>query len=178
MKKSNNILAAILILGVLVLVLTLTGAPGLRRNPPHDEASVAAMPYTLAGENEYWRAEYRLEPAAEEVQAQVDVELAYQAVFTLTYLGSPADLSGATGYTVAFAGGTDYKAGGKQRGADAAALAGVFSGETPLWTLYYPADTSVAGAIPPVDGTYEVSVKIAGRKDLSGTLFLTKEDAS
>ncbi len=177
MKKSNNMLAAILLLGVLAMVLALTGAPGLQRHKPHDEASVAAMPYTLAGENEHWRAEYRLEPADGDVQAQVDVELAYQAVFTLTYLGSPADLSGATGYTVTFAGGTDYKASGKQRGADAAALAGVCSGETPLWTLYYPADTSVAGAIPPMDGTYEVSVRIEGRKDLSGTLVLTKEDA-
>ena len=140
-------------------------------------AELEAEIYTLAGENEHWRAEYRLEPADGDVQAQVDVELAYQAVFTLTYLGSPADLSGATGYTVTFAGGTDYKASGKQRGADAAALAGVCSGETPLWTLYYPADTSVAGAIPPMDGTYEVSVRIEGRKDLSGTLVLTKEDA-
>lgn len=178
MKRSNNILGSILLLAVLVLVLALVGAPGLRPAAPHDTASVAAMPYTLAGENALWRAEYRLEPAADEIKAQTsqaDIELVYQAVFTLTYLGDPADLAAATGYTVTFGKGTDYRAGGKMSRDEPGGLEDTLTGKTPLWTLYYPDDTTVAGAIPPIDGAYSVEIQLKGLKSASGTLTIQKE---
>lgn len=180
MKRSNNMLGGILLLAVLVLVLALVGAPGLRPADPHDEASVAALPYTLAGENGLWRAEYRVGPADEAVKAQVDaeLELAYQARFTLTYLGDPADLDAAVGYTVTFGKGTDYRAGGKGSRSEPGGLGQELTGQTPLWTLYYPQDTSVAGAIPPVDGTYSVQIELKGLKTANATLTMTKEAAS
>ncbi len=180
MKRSNNILGGIIVLAVLVMILVWVGAPGLRPADPHDAASVAAMPYTLVGENELWRAEYRVGPADEEVKAQVQagMELAYQAQFILTYLGDPADLDDAVSYAVTFGKGTDYKAGGKGSRSEPGGLVRELAGQMPLWTLYYPEDTSVAGAIPPLDGTYSVQIEVKGLKTASATLTMTKEAAS
>ena len=94
-EKRDNRLATVLALALLAMILMLTGAPGLvNRNPPHDEASTAAIPYTLAGQDEYWRAEYRIEAADPAADDTVSVDFAYQAVFTLAYLGDEADLAG------------------------------------------------------------------------------------
>ena len=177
MKRSNNILGGILVLAVLVMVLVGVGAPGLRPTAPHDAASVAAMPYTLAGENGLWRAEYRVGPADEEVKAQVQagMELAYQARLTLTYLGDPEDLDDAMSYAVTFGKGTDYKVAGKGSRSEPGGLLNELTGQTPLWTLYYPEDTSVAGAVPPVDGTYSLRIEIKGLKTADATLTMTKE---
>lgn len=180
MKRSNNILGGIVVLAVLVMVLVWVGAPGLRPADPHDADSVAALPYTLVGENELWRAEYRLGPADEEVKTLVDaeLELAYQAVFTLTYLGDSEDLNAAVGYTVTFGKNTDYKAGGKGSRSEPGGLTAELTGKTPIWTLYYPEDTSVAGAIPPLDGTYSVQIELKGLKTANATLTMTKEAVS
>ena len=94
-EKRDNRLATVLALALLAMILMLTGAPGLvNRNPPHDEASTAAIPYTLAGQDEYWRAEYRIEAADPAADDTVSVDFAYQAVFSLAYLGDEADLAG------------------------------------------------------------------------------------
>lgn len=178
MRRSNNTLLTILMLAALAMVMMVVGAPGLTgRNPPHDEASVAAMPYTLAGENEHWRAEYRVEAADPSASASADLPLAYQAVFTLTYLGDEADLAGADGCTVTFAPGTDYEAGDKRSAGEPGDFAAALTGRAPLWTLYYPEDTAVAGAIPPADGAYRVRVQVKGMEQGSAELTLVREEA-
>lgn len=179
MTKKDNRLAIILALAMLAALLVLSGAPGLiNRNPPHDAASVAAIPYTLAGENGLWRAEYRVEsadPAADDINT---LDFAYQAVFTLTYLGDAADLAAASGYTITFAPGTDYKAGAKMSRSEPGNLEDMLTGRTPVWTLYYPETTQAAGAIPPIGNHYDVQVHIDGMEGASGTLTLAQEDAA
>lgn len=177
-EKRDNRLATVLALALLAMILMLTGAPGLvNRNPPHDEASTAAIPYTLAGQDEYWRAEYRIEAADPAADDTVSVDFAYQAVFTLAYLGDEADLAEAGSYTVTFAPGTDYEASGKMSRDEPGGFEDTLTGRTPLWTLYYPADPSVAGAIPPMDGSYRVRIQVGGMAHGSTDLTLTREEA-
>ena len=177
MSKRDNRLAVVLALGILAMLLAITGAPGLvNRNPPHDEASVAAMPYTLAGENGLWRAQYRVEAADPAVDDRLSVDLAYQAVFTLAYLGDEADLAGATGYTVTFAPGTDWEAAAKMGRDEPGSVQDMLLGRAPLWTMYYTADTQTAGPLPPVGGEYEVEIQVDGMEDGRATLSLAREE--
>ena len=68
-KSSTAQLLSFIFIVALIAVVVRLGAPGLQPEQPHDAASVAAMPYTLAGQGETWRLTVRVETADEETAA-------------------------------------------------------------------------------------------------------------
>ena len=66
-KSSTAQLLSFIFIVALIAVVVRLGAPGLQPEQPHDAASVAAMPYTLAGQGETWRLTVRVETADEEL---------------------------------------------------------------------------------------------------------------
>lgn len=176
-KSSTSQLLSFVFLVALIAVVVRLGAPGLAPKLPHDEASVAAMPYAISGQSEAWRLTVRVEKADEQTaapyQAAADelkdsddiigyeealaaVPL-YKAVFTLEYLGDDAGQIGSV--SLDFAPGTDYRAQIRRSRSDTSDLDSLITGQAPIMTLYYPQNVSIAGRIPPMGETYSARVK-------------------
>lgn len=176
-KSSTAQLLSFVFLVVLIAVVVRLGAPGLAPEQPHDEASIACMPYAVSGQGETWQLVVRVEKADEQTaapyQAAADqlkgsddvigyeealaaVPL-YKAVFTLEYLGD--DMSQVDNVSLDFAPGTDYRAQIRRSRNDTVDFDGLITGRVPVMTLYYPQNVSIAGRIPPMGETYSARVR-------------------
>lgn len=192
-KSSTAQLLSFIFLVALIAVVVRLGAPGLQPEQPHDAASVAAMPYTLAGQGETWRLTVRVETADEETAAPYKAaaqELAdspdiigyeealaavpaYRATLTLEYLGDNA--SSIESVALDFAPHTDYRLEVRRSRADASDFDALITGAQPIMTVYYPENVELAGRIPPMDGHYTAQVRAGGAG--TDTLDLQKEAA-
>ena len=176
-KSSTSQLLSFVFLVVLIAVVVRLGAPGLTPEQPHDEASIAAIPYTLSGQSDAWKLTVRVEKADEETaapyQAAADelkdsddiigyeealaaVPL-YKAIFTVEYLGE--DAGQLSNISLDFAPDTDYRAQIRRTRNDTGDFDGLVLGQKPIMTLYYPQNVSIAGRIPPIGETYEARIK-------------------
>lgn len=175
MNRRQTGFASVVFLVLVLMVVVRTGAPGLMAAAEpkvHDAASVAALPYTLSGEDGRWLAEYRVSEADEALREQG----AYQAVLTLCYLGGEDGLAGVRACTVTFDAGGEHEMQVKLAQGGSRSVAECLTGRTPCWTAVFPEDASVAGGIPPVDGAYTLKIDAAGAGGVSDTLTLRLEE--
>lgn len=192
-------LGSILFFCAAVMAIILVGAPGLKeRDLHHDEASVRAVPYRFVGENERWHAEYvislpdeemrlafaqALEQAEQEhgqdsleYQNTLRTQPGYQGTLWLTYRGDSEDLQAVEEFTVIFGDGTDYKTSARRQNTDRRGFLECLTGKMPALQAVYPQDANVAGAIPPVGGSYQLEIQVRGADGLADSLIMEEQE--
>lgn len=184
---------------LLLSLLVFLSACGLtERQTIHDADSVAAVPYTLIGESEQWRATYRVDADVETEAAFYEKALdaaeknlgrdnstyqrmeqalpAYAGTLYLEYLGDTANLENIQSYFLTFAPGTEWEQMVTMERQDLlTGLEDSLNGEMPLGRKLFAADASQTGSIPPVGRTYTLKVEISGVDGLSETLEMMRQ---
>lgn len=181
-----------------VLVSFLTGCSLTERQTTHDADSIAAVPYTMIGESEQWRAAYRVDADVETEAAFYEKALdaaeknlgkdnstyqrmeqalpAYAGTLYLEYLGDTANLENIQSYFLTFAPGTEWEQMVTMERQDLlTGLEDSLNGEMPLGRKLFAADASQTGSIPPVGRTYTLKVEIFGVDGLSDTLEMMRQ---
>ncbi|WP_195983943.1 hypothetical protein [Clostridium sp. D33t1_170424_F3] len=181
-----------------LLLLFLPGCGLTERQTTHDAGSVAAIPYTLEGESEQWRATYRVDADVETEAAFYKKALheaeknlgkdsptyqrmeqalpAYAGTLYLEYLGDKANLDDMQSYFLTFASGTEWEQMVTMERQDSfTGLQDSLNGKMPLGRKIFAADASQTGSIPPIGRTYTLKVEVSGADGLSETLDMAAQ---